>query len=489
MLKFKKRNINYIMANTKQISKQSSVVDNEGYLEMEPVNKQKTDAINMSETNLNSINTDHSKENINNTEIETKSNTSSSSIDNKNNIQFQVDIKKNDNDINDNDINDKILGCSSNHDENNNISIDNKHYITSDQMETCEIYQPGVLTAANFIKEKKYDIKIEEWFNDIWYSLVEDTDVIITKPILSFIFKNKTDISTSTYDIFKSYREQYKNYLMQCKIPFETLKYYPNIVEKYPILKGDLYISNNPTKKVWIKLPFKHFKESIMLLSTPDSKETRKMFMLLEQIFYDYNKYAIGYHTRQFEIEYKNKLSLKEKENKELKNKICIINDMVIQKGKIHRDQIFYIATSRLYGMQNIFKIGGVENRNLIKTRFSDCDTKNTKDDRLFYVALYECHDYQLIEKFLSSFLANFKIPNKKELYKINFDNLNNVVSMIIDQLDEYISYFNCMQPKFINNLIFVKNLKENMEIKNKEKNIWLNINNLKKRTFDVKNS
>lgn len=376
--------------------------------------------------------------------------------------------------------NEKILSCSNNHDSKHRISIDNSHYIDVKAKTQEHLSQPPILTAAEYIREKKYDIKIEEWFNDIWCCLIEDTDIIITKPILNFIFKNKTDISTSTYDIFKSYREQYKNYLNQCKIPFEILKYYTNIVEKYPVLKGDLYVANNPTKKTWIKLSFKNFKESIMLLSSSDSKETRKMLILLEQIFYDYNRYAISYHTRQIAIDFKNKLYIKEKENNELKNKICIINDIVIQKGKLYRDQIFYIATSRLYGMQNIFKVGGLDNRNLIKTRFGTYNTNDVKNDSLFYVAIYECHDYRLVEYFLSSFLANFKIPNKKELYKINFDNLNSVVRMVINQFDEYISYFNKVQPRFVDNIVFIRNLQENIEIQNKEEDIVVNNKHLK---------
>lgn len=501
MLKFKNQNKNTIniFDTMSQKSKQNIILDSteddQSYLNMEPINKQKNlNEFNIPESSLDSNTDNIPKKKMSDIEIETKPNIQTldnnlkNDDENKNNdIKFEV-AKDNILDIDIENNNDIILGCTSNHDD-NDVTIDNKHYINANQMETCEIYQPSVMTATEFIKEKKYDIKIEEWFTDIWYALIEDSDIIVTKAILSFFFKNKTDISTSNYDIFKSYREKYRNYLTQCNIPFETIKYYPTIAEKYPILKTDLFLSNNPTKKVWIKLPFKNFKESIMLLSTPDSKETRKMFMLLEQIFYDYNKYAIGYHTRQFEIEYKNKLSVKERENKELKNKICVINDMVIQKGNIHRNQIFYIATSRLYGMQNIFKIGGVENRSFIKSKFNTPNTEKSIEDNFFYVALYECHDYKLVEQFLSSFLNNFKIPNKNDLFKINFDNLNNVVGIIIDQLDEYISYFNCMQPKFIDNLIFVRDLKENIEIKNKEKGIWLNTNNLKKKTFVIQNN
>ena len=199
-----------------------------------------------------------------------------------------------------------------------------------------------------------------------------------------------------------------------------------------------------------------------------------------------HGEYKLKKDLESANLEFQTKLMLKEKENQELKNKVSLVNNMVIQRGNIMRTQIFYIATSKKYSMENIFKIGGVEHKNLIKSRFNTYNTERPKNDSFFYAAIFLCHDYKLVENFISSYLSNFRLPNKKELFRINFNSLLDVTTKIINQLDEYVSYFNCNQQHFIDNLINVNEVKENIQIRNYCSGVWLDTKNHNKKYFNV---
>ena len=197
-----------------------------------------------------------------------------------------------------------------------------------------------------------------------------------------------------------------------------------------------------------------------------------------------HGEYKLKQSLNQLTASFKDQLSLKEKENSELKNKLSLVGDLVIERGNIKRTQIFYIATSKIYSCQNIFKIGGVDNYSLIKSRFKTYNTERPKKDVFYYAAIFICHDYRLVENMISSFLFNFKIPGKKEMFRINFNDLLDVSRKIIDQLDEYISYFNCNQQRFVDNLLYYNDVHEDKNIKNYATGVWSSKNNKRKYNY-----
>lgn len=327
--------------------------------------------------------------------------------------------------------------------------------------------QEGTKDIFDFINANKYKIIPGPWFKDIWIPLFENKDVVITNEILNFIYKDTVD----SLDL-QNLKSNYKKHLIKNEIEFDVLKYYKNITTDYPFLENEimLYDYNNLIQKTWLKLNPSAFKESLMVLNHNNNKMIRKYYIILEKILFDYSNYMAEFKSKQIESELKSRLSLKEKENEKLKFKVNLINDMFLQKGNIQRQQIFYIATTRIYALQNIFKIGGLGNKNYNKHR----------DSSYYLVAVFECHDYRLVEHFLSSFLFNLKIPNKKDLFKINYDDLFDIAKKIINHLDEYISYFNCIQYKLIDNLVNSKELQEDLKIVNYENGTWLNSKNIK---------
>lgn len=362
------------------------------------------------------------------------------------------------------------------------------------------------LSISEFIKKNNYKLVLGSWFKDIWFPLFHKKDVLITNEILIFMFKNDIDSEeTETYFQvpkclgtwnFTKFKENYKSFLIKNDIAFETIKYYETILDDYPFLKEevDSYTKNNLVQKTWLRLKTNHFKESIMLMNNNNSKMLRKYYISLENILFDYSLFVsekkkekeLESTKRELKQEYQTKLMLKEKENQDLKDKVSLVNNMVVERGNLMRTQIFYIATSNKYCLENIFKIGGVEHKNLIKSRFNTYNTERPKTDSFYYAATFLCHDYKLVENFISSYLSNFKLPNKKELFRINFNDLLEVTTKVVNQLEEYVSYFNCNQQRFIDNLINVMEVKENIQIRNYCGSVWLDTKNCNKKCFNV---
>ena len=145
----------------------------------------------------------------------------------------------------------------------------------------------------------------------------------------------------------------------------------------------------------------------------------------------------------------------------EFENKMLIDEPLRI----IKTTQIFYIATSKFYAKQNIFKIGGTE------------DYK--KLDDFYYLAVFHCHDYKLVEHFISSILSDFRTSNKKDLYHISFDILFRFVSNFINNLEDHVRDYNCNYQFFLDTLSDVREYEENNKIRNLQRGVWLGFEDL----------
>lgn len=293
----------------------------------------------------------------------------------------------------------------------------------------------------NYIKEYKIGIGQEPWFQDIWFPFYYKKDVLITKNVIKFIYG------------IESNEEKFRTYLIKNSISFKLIDYFDEIYNDYPYLEVD--------KRSWIKLTKKNFLDVIILLNNKKLKEYTDS---INDLITRYSLYLLEHKS---EIDLKKKIVVLEKENNELKNKFRSMADFFVKRGNLEPKQIFYIATSNIYSQENIFKIGGVEDLSLLEKK---------KD--FFFAALFQTHDYRLIEHFLSSFLSNFRLF-ESDLYKINFDDLLDIVIDFVNSTNGYVAHFNFRQPTLVANLFKTKEIKENMEIRNYN-GVWINQSNLK---------
>lgn len=354
------------------------------------------------------------------------------------------------------------------------------------------------LNIFEFIKNKDYDIQFGTWFRDLWFPLFYKKDVLITNDILKFIHYGSENSGSGIPDPnFKRIKSHLLESLSNYKINYKIVKYNDPLALEYDYIQDEIkeLSQNNLKQKTWIILSVKDLKSLIMRLDTKVAQQIRDYYITLEEIVFDYSKYVSEFKMNQLSIEYKNKLALEQREremleedikelentNKHLKNKVLSINNLVIKRSNILKEQIFYIATSELYSKQNIFKVGGMENDSHIKSRKSTYNTERPKEDTFFYVGLFYCNDYRLVENFIASFLSIYKLPNKKELYNIYYDDLFDFVKRVIDVLDVFISYSNTHQNEIISNLTSGEfcQVKENLTPYNiKNCRIWINTEN-----------
>ena len=129
--------------------------------------------------------------------------------------------------------------------------------------------------------------------------------------------------------------------------------------------------------------------------------------------------------------------------------------EMVERLSIAHRErmktQIFYIVTSKAMACENEFKIGGVENRGLLKKRLCMYNTGCSGDRTFFYVTLLEIHNYKQMESRVKELIGPFRAKRNMntENFRLHFKILKPLIEMIaehyndeIDKLNEFVKAF-----------------------------------------------
>lgn len=125
---------------------------------------------------------------------------------------------------------------------------------------------------------------LEEWspaLQDFSYGLLNRKDVVITKNILSFLFKNK-------YNLDKEYElgaaiNKFVSILKEHDIHYMEVKVTPKLNREYP--DGCSYLDD----EIWIMLHPNNFKIALMYVD----KEASKSYFLLEEYVNDYRDYMV----------------------------------------------------------------------------------------------------------------------------------------------------------------------------------------------------
>jgi phage anti-repressor protein len=206
----------------------------------------------------------------------------------------------------------------------------------------------------------------------------------------------------------------------------KLLKKHHEIDDDYKILNEDEYklcsapragqnnkdeLNNNEEKKggsnrTYILMNSDCFKNICMLVGTDKSKEIKKYYIEVEQIFKFYLKYTLEF--KNYELE-----------------KSKLIKNIYINKTELKLDSILYLITTINKAKENIFKFGSTVNE---KSRKTSYNTGNVEAEKFFYVATYNCYDAITLEKRIAKLLINFKIPNESEMYQLHFTALDNII-------------------------------------------------------------
>jgi len=116
-----------------------------------------------------------------------------------------------------------------------------------------------------------------------------------------------------------------------------------------------------------------------------------------------------------------------------LKNEIKGINELNnngVKKIKLKYEYggFIYILSNVNNEAEHIYKIGITEN---LKSRLNSYNTGMQKHQHFYYCSQYHCSDPVNLEKYIFSKLKKFKIENVNEMYKLQFEQLDNIIKNI----------------------------------------------------------
>ncbi len=119
---------------------------------------------------------------------------------------------------------------------------------------------------------------------------------------------------------------------------------------------------------------------------------------------------------------------------------------------QLEKNQLFYLATTRNYAVQNRFEYGGVKDIKELKSRIATYNTGRAEGDLMYITKLFKCHNYKSIEERIGTVLQQFKDkPNsRKEMIHLRYNLLVEVVDFICDNYDREVEYINAHCQRFL---------------------------------------
>lgn len=184
----------------------------------------------------------------------------------------------------------------------------------------------------------------------------------------------------------------------------------------------------------------------IMSSQAPFAKKFRKL--VCKVILPSIRKYG-SYQVESQLSEAMEKLALKEKSEKDLmirteraERKAIRINKFMRRVTvKEHKLEWIYIATTQVYSMERLFKVGSTTR---LSSRISGYNTGRPLEDIYYYCWVVKCYNSKELDYHIQKLLVDFKHRDNAELYcGIKFGDLKAIVSFIVENYDASIDYIN----------------------------------------------
>lgn len=135
-------------------------------------------------------------------------------------------------------------------------------------------------------------------------------------------------------------------------------------------------------------------------------------------------------------LQLENELTISKRSNLLLSNYVQNVKERT-------REQCVYIATTRQYASENIFKIGGCSSYNLLKKRLATYNTGRPVEDLLYYTKLFKCHNYKHVENRVKEILCDYRNKKDKEMYVLHYDCLEQIITLIIENYNNETEHLN----------------------------------------------
>lgn len=315
-----------------------------------------------------------------------------------------------------------------------------------------------MLNIFEFINYRFYNIKLGNWFTDIWYPLFEQKNVLITNDILHLINNGITGSMAIDPEKMKKYKGNLIVILKNYNIEYTEIKYDSPLALEYEYIQTEIknLQPNNLVQKKWILLSVRNFKSLIMRLNTKIAHEIREYYITLEEIFYDYSKYVSEYNIKlekakfikaeqekeKLALEYQSEINQIKSKNEELEKFNMKLKTMMTNLKLKEPAQIIYVATSQIYAKNNRFKIGGVKSIELLKGRLNTYNSGRSIEDKYYYCHIAYCFDYRQVESRIEKCIGEFREVQEAELYNVHYNAAIEIVNFISERFSEEVEKY-----------------------------------------------
>ncbi len=185
------------------------------------------------------------------------------------------------------------------------------------------------------------------------------------------------------------------------------------------------------------------FKSLFMMASTQKGKVVRKYYLKTEGLAVLMNTYLLEFQKKELTIQLdKYKLSSSTLQN--------YVNNV---KQRLKKE-IIYIATSKNYAAQNVFKVGGCGSRKALASRLAQYNTGRHSDDLYYFCYIGETTEYKQIEARMKHLLGEFRDKKEAEMYVMHYNSLRAFVELVKNNLDTEIQELNTFITQFATDMI-----------------------------------
>ena len=139
---------------------------------------------------------------------------------------------------------------------------------------------------------------------------------------------------------------------------------------------------------------------------------------------------------------------LKEKDNLNFTLKNFVENVKMKEKN-----QVIYIATTRMYAKQNIFKVGGVCSETKLQNRLSQYNSGRIEGDYFYYGLIVRCNNFHHMESRIKEILSEFRYNKEREMYVLNYGVLQEIITFLVENYNNEIDRLNEFMSNILQNM------------------------------------
>jgi hypothetical protein len=265
----------------------------------------------------------------------------------------------------------------------------------------------GYTKLNNFYSNTLY----KQYKEGVDYKEVDATDVVVK------LYENSKCLSISTY-----------------KIPHKR-----GSTQKYYLVSG------------------RTFKKMLMRCKTSASDKICEYYLKVEELAIFMRDYIQALHQILFQKQLdeskkqldESKQLIQEQKKKFEEQKIvnCRIQTHINNIKPLEKNTTLYIATSKKYAQENIFKVGCVDsiNKKKLRSRLSSYNTGKlgNSNDTFYFCYILECYTSSELDHKLKKILSFCKSNKNKEMCVLHYEALIKFVNFIAENHDKEYSFFN----------------------------------------------